>query len=417
MTKKRNAVSAASRTGGTTGVAVLIGGGVLFVLAVVYALGGFSWITDAGNGGDDGHANGGGSELPADTWLKRAYLIDALFHKVYTAGWEGANGAIGDAHLFAVTGDSSLLRYHTEIHPMRDLFNGTWVDDRAWAALAELYWWDFTGRTRRDLVESAELRYVEAKMQGRLSSHEGYWSWYNWPPKSNVRDQIFTNSNMNQMVNVACRLYEATGKKEYLDDALKVWNGDGNVPGIEKMLYKGDGKWEGARGPAAFGKELPWEGMSYCSIGAAMYHVTKDPKYRDIAVATARRVMDPANGWVDATDFYQLRMDGNGAFVHFALDAYMLAPEELPDIPVKIERMLEHVWTNHRGRARVTLHRTSDHGIRNGWNPNGGEDGYGVDEVGTVHPQSQAVRAFGVFAYVRDRYLRQTGNGTPSGRR
>jgi hypothetical protein len=75
--------------------------------------------------------------------------------------------------------------------------------------------------------------------------------------------------------------------------------------------------------------------------------------------------------------------------------------------------MLEHVWTNHRGRARVTLHRTSDHGIRNGWNPNGGEDGYGVDEVGTVHPQSQAVRAFGVYAYVRDRYLDDaSGDGT-----
>jgi hypothetical protein len=220
-----------------------------------------------------------------------------------------------------------------------------------------------------------------------------------------VREQIFTNSNMNQMVNVACRLYEATGRKEYLDDALKVWNGDGTTPGIEQTLYRGEGKWEGARGPAAFGKELPWEGMSYCSIGAAMYRVTKDEKYRDIAVATARRVMDPANGWIDANDFYQITMDGNGAFVHFALDAYMLAPEALPDIPMKIERMLEHVWTNNYGRARVTLHRTADHGIRNGWNPNGGEDGYGVDEVGTVHPQSQAVRAFGVFTYVRHKYL------------
>lgn len=417
MTKKRNAADSDSRRSGGLGAAVLIGGGVLFVLAVVYAVGGFSWLSENGSAGTRDRTDGGRTEIPQDIWLQRAYLIDALFHKVYTAGWEGANGAIGDAHLYAVTGDSSLLRYHTEIHPMRDLFNGTWVDDRAWAALAELYWWDFTGRTRRDLVESAEMRYVEAKMQGRLSSHEGYWSWYNWPPKSEVRDQIFTNSNMNQMVNVACRLYEATGKKEYLDDALRVWNGDGKTPGIEQTLYKGDGRWVGARGPAAFGKQLPWEGMSYCSIGAAMYRVTRDPKYRDIVVATAARVMDPANGWVDPQDFYQLRMDGNGAFVHFALDAYMLAPDALADIPVKVQRMLEHVWTNHYGRARVTLHRTSDHGIRNGWNPNGGEDGYGVDEVGTVHPQSQAVRAFGVFAYVRDRYLGGRDAGEAEGAR
>jgi hypothetical protein len=61
--------------------------------------------------------------------------------------------------------------------------------------------------------------------------------------------------------------------------------------------------------------------------------------------------------------------------------------------------MLEHVWTNHDGRAAVTLHRLTDHGIRNGWNPYGGEDGYGVGEIGTVHAQGEAARAFGVFAY------------------
>jgi hypothetical protein len=61
--------------------------------------------------------------------------------------------------------------------------------------------------------------------------------------------------------------------------------------------------------------------------------------------------------------------------------------------------MLEHVWTNHNGAASVTLHREIDHGIRNGWNPFGGEDGYGVDEVGTVHAQGEAARAFGTFVY------------------
>jgi len=61
--------------------------------------------------------------------------------------------------------------------------------------------------------------------------------------------------------------------------------------------------------------------------------------------------------------------------------------------------MLTHVWTNHGGTATVVLHRTGDNGIRNGWNPRGGEDGYGVDEVGTVHAQGEAMRAFGTFAY------------------
>ena len=43
------------------------------------------------------------SYRPTEKWLQRAYAIDVLFHRVYTQCWEGAYGAIGDAHLFAVT--------------------------------------------------------------------------------------------------------------------------------------------------------------------------------------------------------------------------------------------------------------------------------------------------------------------------
>jgi hypothetical protein len=306
--------------------------------------------------------------------------------------------------LFAATNDSALYRFHFIEKPLVQLFNGYWVDDRAWACLAELQWWEATGRTNSLLVTSAAQRYNEARNEGRLSNHEGYWTWYNWHPTANVNEKIFTNSNMNQMVTVACKLYEATNEKHFLDDALLVWNGDARFPGIEKTLYKSNGRWEGKHGRAAFGKELPWGGIEYCSIGGALFRATGDPKYKTIVIATAKRMMDPRTGWIDTTDFYQLHMDGNGAFVNYALDAYMLAPDELADIPIKIEKMLEHVWTNHHGKATVTLHRESDHGIRNGWNPNGGEDGYGVGEVGTVHAQGEAVRAFGMFAYVKNKF-------------
>jgi hypothetical protein len=350
------------------------------------------------------------AELYART-LKQAYAINGLFQRVYSAGWEGANGAIGDAYLFAATHDSSLLRIFTSVHDMRRMFNGTWVDDRAWICLAELYWWDFTGRKNRAWVEDAKQRYLEARREGRLSNHEGFWSWYNWAPNAKVDDMIITNSNTNEMVNVACWLYEATHEQRFYRDAILVWNGDAKYPGIEKHFYRGDGRWEGKPGRAAFGKQLPWEGASYCAIGAAMYRMTGDEKYKRIVVATAKRIMEPANGWVDAQDFYQLRMDGNGAFVNFILDAYLIAPDELPDIPGKVEKMLEHVWTNHHGTATVILHRLRDDGIRNGWNPTGGEDGYGVDQVGTVHAQSQAVRAWGVFTYVLSEELRRMEGG------
>ncbi len=334
-----------------------------------------------------------------DQTVGRAFAVDKLFRKVYTAGWEGANGAIGDAYLYAATGDQSLLYAFTNIHKMSDMFNGTWVDDRAWICLAELSWWNVTGRTNASWVEDAKQRYVEARSEGRLAHSEGFWSWYSWPPDANVNDQILTNSNMNQMATAACWLYEATRDKQFYNDALLVWDGDSKYPGIEKKFYKGNGVWEGKSGRAAFGEQFPWMGTGICPLGAALFKMTGNLKYKVIVVATAKRAMDPANGWVDARDFYQVRMDGNGAFVDNILTAYELAPDELSDVPGKVERMLEHVWTNHGGRATVTLHRTNDDGIRNGWNPNGGEDGYGVDEVGTVHAQSQAVRAFGAFAY------------------
>jgi len=337
---------------------------------------------------------------PTEKWLQRAYAIDELFHRVYTPCWEGAYGAIGDAYLFAATRDSSLLRFHTVDHDLARMCEGTWVDDRAWVCIAEMTWWQITGKKDQHWVMDAMRRYTEARNQGRLAHAEGFWSWYNWPPTARMNERIFSNSNMNQMVSVACWLYEATGDRQYLNDALLVWNGDATYPGVEKEFYRGDGRWEGNGGLAAFGNPLPWKGAGYCSIGASLYRVTKDLKYRRIATATAKRLMNPANEWVDPIDFYQLHMDGNGAFVNAIMDAYLLAPDELSDIPAKVERMLDHVWTNAHGKARLVLHRASDDGIRNGWNPEGGEEGYHVDEVGGVHAQGEAVRAFGVFAYI-----------------
>lgn len=343
------------------------------------------------------------SGVAPSMWIERAFLVSRRFHEVYTPCWEGAYGAIGDAYLFALTNDSSLLKFHLVDHDLREMCTGTWVDDRAWVCLAELTWWDLTGHTREELVEDARQRYNEARTEGRLTDFEGFWSWYNWHPSSGTEEKIFTNSNMNQMVTVACLLYEATHERKFLEDALLAWNGDRKHPGIEKTWYRGAGRWEGSGGRAAFGNQLPWRGTGYCSVAAALYRVTKKEKYRLIALETARCIMDPSTGWVDQSDFYQIQMDGNGAFVNYLLDAYRVAPKELSDIPRKIGAMLEHVWTNGHGVAKVTLHRESDHSIRNGWNTFGGEDGYNVDELGTVHAQGEAARAFGVFAYFINR--------------
>ncbi len=384
--------------------------GVLVLAAIIFSL--------ARSPGVDSKSESVGpvqKEMPAslkstanfDEVVRRAYAIDKEFQRVYTAGWEGANGAIGEAHLYAATGNAYLLNNVMNIRPLTNMQNGTWVDDRAWICLAELTWWQFSGRKNRIWVEDAKKRYDEAKEEGRLSNHEGFWSWYNWAPKQKIKDMIITNSNTNQMVTVACMLYDATRETRFYNDAILVWEGDSKYPGIEKTFYRGEGEWMGKQGRAAFGKQLPWEDASYCSVGAAMYRMTGNAKFKKIVAASAKRIMDPLTGWIDSQDYYQLRMDGNGAFVHFVLDAYMIAPELLPEIPEKIGKMLEHVWTNHHGEASVTLHRFNDDGIRNGWNPVGGEEGYNVNEVGTVHAQSQAMRAFGVFAYVLHEKLKK----------
>lgn len=352
--------------------------------------------------------NSSGSGSPnslsfGDPWIDRSYLIQRRFNSVYTPAWEGANGAIGDAYLFRATNDSAIFLKYRYQFDLKQLNNGTWVDDRAWACLAELYWWEFTGKQHGEWVKDAAARYWEARNEGRFSNAEGFWSWYNYPPNANVNEEIITNSNMNQMVTVACRLFLATGDRRFLDDALLAWNGDSRFPGIERTFYRGNGRWSGKDGLAAFGKQLPWESASYLSVLAALFHATGDMRYKQIAVASAKHIVDTKTGWIDSVDCYQIKMDGNGAFVHFLLDAYEIAPKELALIPSIIEKMLEHVWTNNHGKATVQLHRLSDHGIRNGWNPHGGEDGYGVNEVGTKHAQSQALRAFGVFAYHHSR--------------
>ena len=105
--------------------------------------------------------------------VQRTYSVHKLFRRVYSAGWEGANGAIGAAHLFAVTHDTTLLVAYGTSMNMLNMFNGTWVDDRAWICLAEMYWWHFTGRNLKGWVQDAKKRYLDAKAEGRLSNHEG----------------------------------------------------------------------------------------------------------------------------------------------------------------------------------------------------------------------------------------------------
>ena len=124
-----------------------------------------------------------------ESWSARALAVTRSFHRVYTPCWEGAYGALGDAYLFLVTGDSSLYRFHLQRHPLTEMCEGTWVDDRAWVCLAELRWWEVTGKGNMALVIDAMRRYREAREQGRLSSHEGFWSWYNWPPTARVRER------------------------------------------------------------------------------------------------------------------------------------------------------------------------------------------------------------------------------------
>ena len=95
--------------------------------------------------------------------VQRAYAVDKLFHQVYNAEWEGANGAIGDAFLYAATGDENLLSLYTNTYRLLAMHNGTWVDDRAWICLAEMYWWDVSGRKNMQWVNDAKNRYLEAK--------------------------------------------------------------------------------------------------------------------------------------------------------------------------------------------------------------------------------------------------------------
>ena len=97
---------------------------------------------------------------PRQLWVQRACDVTKLFQKVYTPGWEGAYDSIGDAYLFATTKDPALLRFHTA---QWSFYNGNWVDDSAWACIAELKWWEVTVRRDSVLVYDAAKRYIEAR--------------------------------------------------------------------------------------------------------------------------------------------------------------------------------------------------------------------------------------------------------------
>ncbi len=338
--------------------------------------------------------------IPPLKYIRQAKEIDGLFRMVYRPDWRGAYGLIGQAYLYKLTKDKSYLDFVTKQNNILRLDNGEWVDDVAWVCQAILLWWDATGRKNSKWFKNVKKRYDRARKSGLLLHEEGYWTWYNYKKRWFFNPgKRFTNSLMNQMVVIACWIYEVTGEKKYLNDALLIWNGDKDYPGIEKRLYKGTGIWKGKPGRAAFGAELPFNGGGYLSVGSALYRVTKDEKYKKIVIDTAKYLLNPENDWVAEKYYYQKYVDGNGAFVNFLMDAYSTAPTKLATILFKCKKMLDHVWTNNKGKSIVTLHYTNDHGIRHGWNPEGGEDGFYPDEVGTTLAQAEALRAWGVVAY------------------
>ena len=141
--------------------------------------------------------------------VQRAYAVDVKFQEVYNAGWEAANGAIGEAFLYAATGDKNLLNRYINDRKLTDMFNGTWVDDRAWICLAELYWWQFSGRKNKAWVEDAEKRYIEARNEGRFSNQEGFWTWYSWPP--NAESERYDYHQQQHKPDGRCRLHVVRG--------------------------------------------------------------------------------------------------------------------------------------------------------------------------------------------------------------
>ena len=333
-------------------------------------------------------------------YLDQAEKIDNQFRSVYKADWRGAYGLIGQAYLYKLTKNKSYLDFITKENNILKLDNGEWVDDVAWVSLAILNWWDATGRKNDKWFNNVKKRYDRARKSGLLLHEAGYWTWYNYKKRWFFNPgKRFTNSLMNQMVIIACWLYEVTKEKKYLEDALLIWNGDEKYPGIEKQLYKGNGIWKGKPGKAAFGAELPFNGAGYLSVGSALYKVTKNEKYKKIVIDTTKYLLNPKNNWVAEKYFYQKYVDGNGAFVNFLMDAYSIAPNKLSEVLPKCIKMLDHVWANTNSQSGIVLHRKYDHGIRHGWHPEGGEDGYYPDEVGTVLAQGSALRAWGIIAY------------------
>lgn len=332
-------------------------------------------------------------------YIEQAEKIENHFRSVYKPDWRGAYGLMGQAYLYKLTKNKSYLDYVTKEIDLLKLSNGEWVDDVAWVCLALLHWWDATGRTNKKWLRNVINRYDKFRRKKLLTANNGYWTWYNIPKSFFQFKKRFTNSNMNQMVTVACWLYRITGGKKYLNDVLLVWEGNKDHIGIEKKLYKGNGIWKGKPGPAASGAELPFNGAGYLSIGSALYKATKNNKYKKIVIDTTKYILNPENNWVDEEHYYQKYIDGNGAFIHFLMDAYSIAPKELSFVLSRCKKMLDHVWTNNEGKAKVILHRESDHGIRHGWNPFGGEEGYFPNEIGTTLAQAEALRAWGIVSY------------------
>ena len=179
------------------------------------------------------------------------------------------------------------FREHEKNSATHEIWDWTWNeynDDLLWAGLAFIRGYQITGEKR--FLEQAEWDWNFLYKRGYTNELGGGIWW-------DVKKESKSSLSNNPAISMACYLYEATGKKEYLEQAKELYNWVCNGYQGNSLFDRNTGSVDEKMNPNGTMSESynVYTSGAFIEAASVLYRITQEQSYYDAAIKAIEYVI------------------------------------------------------------------------------------------------------------------------------
>lgn len=179
------------------------------------------------------------------------------------------------------------FREHEKNSATHEIWDWTWNeynDDLLWAGLAFVRGYQITGEKR--FLEQAEWDWNFLYKRGYTNELGGGIWW-------DVKKESKSSLSNNPAISMACYLYEATGKKEYLEQAKELYNWVCNGYQGNSLFDRNTGSVDEKMNPNGTMSESynVYTSGAFIEAASVLYRITQEQSYYDAAIKAIEYVI------------------------------------------------------------------------------------------------------------------------------